>query len=132
MQKEDTLYIINHNTKIFPKNNRTKIKYDSKKTNNKKNIQAKQKQTKKTAQQFKKTNAYRFFNKKEQNNRYDSLIKNKQPDPQKNLMSKNLTEFFVDLIYEIQKSIRSHLARNWQSFLNLFMPTTFMQNTKAH
>jgi hypothetical protein len=100
--------------------------------NNKKNIQAKQKQTKKTAQQFKKTNAYRFFNKKEQNNRYDSLIKNKQPDPQKNLMSKNLTEFFVDLIYEIQKSIRSHLARNWQSFLNLFMPTTFMQNTKAH
>ena len=83
-------------------------------------------------QQFKKTNAYRFFNKKEQNNRYDSLIKNKQPDPQKNLMSKNLTEFFVDLIYEIQKSIRSHLARNWQSFLNLFMPTTFMQNTKAH
>ena len=37
-EKEDTLYIINHNTKIFPKNNRTKIKYDSKKTNNKKNI----------------------------------------------------------------------------------------------
>ena len=33
-----TLYIINHNTKIFPQNNRTKIKYDSKKTNNKKNI----------------------------------------------------------------------------------------------
>lgn len=33
-----TLYIINHNMKIFPKNNRTKIKYDSKKTNNKKNI----------------------------------------------------------------------------------------------
>ncbi|ACO74109.1 hypothetical protein LHK_01117 [Laribacter hongkongensis HLHK9] len=47
-------------------------------------------------------------------------------------MSKNLTEFFVDLIYEIQKSIRNHLARNWQSFLNLFMPTTFMKNKKAH
>ena len=73
-----------------------------------------------------------FSTKKEQNNRYDSLIKNKQPDPHKNLTSKNLTEFFVDLIYEIQKSIRNHLARNWQSLLNSIMPITFMRNQKAH